>query len=204
MKRSSSMSLASPSKRPKLSRQQSIAVRTAVNQQLARKTEYKSTDTAVTTGIDSIGGVTSLLTSLANGDTGFNDFIGDEITPKWVQVRYSLSLGASATNSYVRVIIGQHFNSTIPTIAQLLETASPYAAKQHGYVKNYRVLHDEFHHLNGVDQYSLTRNVFKKKLGKINYAAGQITKGCLFLAVISTETTNVPVLSYYNRIKFSD
>lgn len=209
-----------PNKRPTsttaLTEPQRRAVDREVNRQIARKTGTKYTDLNILSfSVDFSGTVYPLLNNLSRGDTGKDHFDGDEIVPKWVQVRYQVN-GSNSANTYntVRVIIGQSFLLSTPSANLLLEATgnsnASLSAKKDDRGKDYKILYDKLHFLQSTGRINDGANVFipGKHLRKVEFTSSgslSITRGSIFILFISDDgLTDYPDASFYSRVKFSN
>jgi len=203
-----------------LSQEQKMEVDREVKRTIARKTDYKTTDTVVTpASVGSSGTTKSLFDNLVRGDLGKDNFDGDNITPKWVRVRYSVNTAASAADSYnqVRVIIFQ---------SKLLGTASPggvldlsatsgtvsapLSQRLEDRLKDYKVLYDHTHCVNNSGNQQEFADVFIKgsRLTQVDFTSTgtlSITRGDIAVLYISDDgVADNPDFNMYARVKFSD
>ncbi len=199
--------------KPKLSAPQAAAVRTEVSRQMARKTEFKVTDTQASFSVSTAGSSISLLNVISRGETGFNDFVGNQIMPKWLQVRYEVTVGTGQVRNMLRVMIVQSNLLGTPTPADLLQAInaqiSPLSARNHDRQTNYKILHDELHAVNENGTPNIVRNIFipGNKLRKVTFddPGLNLTSGGISILTISDDAiVAFPAIAWYSRIKFSD
>jgi len=210
-------------KKPKassLSQQQKLEVDREVKRTLARKTDYKFTDRIVTlTSINSSGIVLSLLNNLVRGDLGKDNFDGDNITPKWVRVRYAVNCAQTSADTYnlIRVIIFQSRLLGTASVSGLLDTSTtggtieaPLSQRLEERLKDYKVLYDHTHTLNNSGNQQEFKDVFipGNRLTQVDYTSSgtlSITRGDLAILIISDDgVTDFPDFDMVSRVKFSD
>lgn len=148
--------------------------------------------------------------NIAQGDTQ-STRTGSSILVNRIFKRFSLSIHASATNTFVRHIVFidmQQIKDTDPVITDLLAATSHLAplSVTNGYGR-FKVLKDTTYRLDQKSTPTVFSN-FKIDMQhhvKFNGAnQGDIQKGGIYEFWISNEATNVPVLDYYNRTSFHD
>lgn len=211
-----------PYKRPRLtSTALATQVQTQVRRELGRHMTYRYTDySGGPSSIDFSGTVYDLMANLGRGSLGKDNFEGDNIVPKYVQVRYQLNasvIAASPTTpnfNTVRVIIGQSRLLATPTPALVLEStgsaAAPLSMKNDSRSQDYRILYDKTHYLNTVNNYSEGANVFIPgyRLEQVFFTSSgtlSYVKGDIFIIAISDDgAIDYPDFSFYSRIKFSN
>lgn len=212
-----------PYKRPRTLVNASLAaqVDTQIKRQLGRHMTYRYTDRFE--GPDSIsfsGTQYNLLSNLVRGSLGKDNFEGDNIVPKYVQVRYLVRASVNTLDpgepnyNMVRVIIGQSDLLDLPTPQLLLEATNsaiaPLSMKNDSRSTEYKILYDKTHYLNTINNLTEGANVFipGHKFNQVFFTSTgtqSIVKGCPFLIVISDDgATDYPDFTFYSRVKFSN
>lgn len=179
------------------------------------------TANSATTGdlINHNGTVFSLLANLARGDNSLNNFRGDSLTPLSLKLRYGL-LGNDQPQA-MRVIIFQWFQSSVPSVAGVLDTPNtflgtplaPYSDKQFDNRKTYKVLYDKLHGLTNtgagdqnifhVEDVFLPMSAFKNIEFVFNSASPQT--GGIYLCVVSdSAAVPHPSITYVSAMICSD
>lgn len=193
-----------------------------VRKELDRKTNKRIFDVVQNTpvGCNYNGAVYSLSGGITRGDAD-NQFEGNTIYPKWLQVRYSVRNPNTGTGfaESVRVIIGQQIRAaSVPTAANLLSTTGvAYASmlpKNNDYSNSFRILYDNFFNIdnfeNTSDSNCVAHEVFipGKKLAPMEFIAANTTPvvGDLFIAFYGdyAPSANDNVHVFASRIKFSN
>jgi len=217
--RADSKTGAGPRKRPRVSQEAQVAA--AVRKELRKKTDWKYTDTAlVATNVLTTGGIASLLTNLARGDAGLDDFEGNVINPQAITFKYYMH--TSQVRNVVRVMIFQWFDSVTPVPSGVLQSVvtglgpiSPTLITNKNYIK---VLYDHTHQFaptaggdttvtgEGVTD-PVTVYIPGKRLKQVRYQSGNniVQDGNIYLLMISDDlVVPSPQVTYYSRITFSD
>lgn len=173
-------------------------------------------NTALT--LDSTGGVVSLCT-IPQGD-GDNSRDGSSCKPAQMTLRATISPNASATTpTTVRVILfrAKTEKSTAPTLASLLEDTTQFDAlvspKQWSEKFNTKIIYDRLFtvgdYSSGSDPEVIRFRINKKLFGHIKWATNDtagtdIENGGLYMAYVSSASSNAPTMCYYNRLTYYD
>lgn len=181
---------------------------------------YKVTDRTLTaTSIDFSGATYALLLNLVRGDLGKDNFDGDSIVPKWVDVRFSWNSAQPDTDAFntVRTVLVQSSILGTPTPGgsvfddTWLGTAqAPLAQRLEERIKSYKVLFDKTYNVNNDGQQQISDHIFipGNRLIPVEYTSTgtlSITKGSIFLFVMSDDgVTDFPDFQFVSRVKFSD
>jgi len=164
--------------------------------------------------------VVDLQQNLARGDLDLNNFTGNSIFPKWLQIRFQMrNLTTESLSHTARVVIGQQVKgSSVPTGANLFQTTnttglSAISPFNNDYAEAFKILYDELIDLEfggnvTASEALVSRNIFIPgwKLKKIDFVAANVVplSGGLFLAFCINTVAGVlsPTISYYSRLKF--
>ena len=176
-----------------------------VERKIRRATETKVCDHwIIPTDTLSSGAVYNLLTQLTRGQTGYNNFEGNSITPTGLMVNYRLTGALEAdSHSVVRVVIGQHLTPGQPSVSEIIQwpgyTYSSLSARTWEFRKNFKIYHDQFHTLNreGENSQSFSVRIPGAKMIKLDSLSNVLssTIGALFMLVISDDGMLPPPLS---------
>ncbi len=154
------------------------------------------------------------LSNIAQGDTTITRD-GSQIKCLSIQLSYVLSLHASATFSFVRVLLikDKQTNQVVYTGADVLDDVtvadsivSPYNRDNR---KRFTILHDRVHQLNSTEKHTA---YFGKKFSQdqiIRYDANagtiaDLTQSSYSLMVVTNEVTNTPLITSFVRLNFVD
>lgn len=195
---------------------QTKAVDREVRKIINQKTDYKYTDfIQSSSSIDFSGTMFNLLQNCVRGDLGKDNFDGDTLTPKWLQVRWIVNAATAQSFNGMRIIIGQSNVNGVPTPQNILENlgqaASVLSPRFESRTKDYKILYDRLITVDPVTNYTMNDVVFipGRKLKQIQWTSTSATlalqKGCIFLLAISDDgLTDFPDLTFYSRIKYSN
>lgn len=170
--------------------------------------EVHKFSSSATPTVDSSGSVTHL-TAIAIGDTA-STRTGNSIFVRYLYPQYTLTLNASATDTFVRLIFfydTQQVADTAPTVANVLESVSHLSSLNNDNKGRFQILADRRYSLQAVDVTSMIRKLYLPLKLHINYNGSAGTdqqKNALYLLAISNEATNVPTLSINWRVGFHD
>jgi len=196
-------------------------------QQLVRlpRVDYKYTDfTSGPGSITTSGTILNLTANLVPG-TGFkNNFIGREVTPTSLDIRYEV-VGASSNvfaaadlNNKMRVLIFQWEDSTTPSVTGIIENAAVLSPISGINYENIDVLSDKIYStwVNSFDatsaygnsnSYSTRIYVKARKLMPLTWNSGNtdFQKGTIYCLVISdSAATPNPTFSIQTRLVYQD
>lgn len=216
MKRRRTSTAPAQAKRPRLNRTVSAPIATAqsTSNTLTKAVEFKVADAAAAaSNIDNTGLVPDLLNNLVRGTSYINNFLGNKIKPRGIQLRFSWRAGDPA--NVCRIICFQWLNSTVPTTADVLATATgPWSAINYDNIQFLNILYDSIFNINEYfagarSQFGPEKTVYikGKKLFPVDFASGSATvnKGGLYLCLISDSgAATHPSISYYTRVTFAD
>lgn len=153
-----------------------------------------------------------LLNGMATGNTSVTR-VGQSIKAVDLQFNLSITVNSSATASFLRCIIlrDEQPNGAAPSAANILNVGGNFLSPRNvGYNNRFHVFYDELFAvcLNGPQNKVIS---FIKPFGfHTNYNTGSagditdITKNSLYLVLLSNESTNGVVVSYYSRFSFLD
>lgn len=220
MKRQRSSSYSGSNKKPRLNRQ-NATVASVVKKELRKKTDWRYADDSqdripvYNTGAS----IRSVFTSLVRGDTGLNNFQGNDIRPQAVTFKYFAD--TAQTFNVLRVILFQWFDAQAPTLGGVLQSTatnvacvSPTLVTNKKYIK---ILYDKTHMLaptagdtnvvgNGTMD-PVTVYIPGKRLRVVRYnsSTNVCQDGNIYVLAISDDTALGTVnLTYYVRTTFSD
>lgn len=189
--------------------------RTAYNgYRLARKLanavniEYKFSDTTANASPDQ-SGILYTLNDMAQGDSD-STRDGDSVKIQNLVIRGSMNKGASATNSWCRMLIFWDKDNLVTAATDILENymgsaTAPFAPKNHDRRFQTRVLYDKVFSLDASNSARNFEQVIKIDQ-HTNYNEGTTTiyRGALKLLFISNESVNYPFVQYIARISYTD
>lgn len=201
-----------------LSQQQKMEVDKEVKKVIARKTDYKAYDRNLTAqSVDFTGSTFSILNGLVRGDLG-NQFDGDDITPKWVRVRYAVNTAQTVQDSFnkIRVLLIQSNLLGTPTVGGVLDLTvnggtaiAPLAQRLEERLKSYKILWDKTHTICNSGKPQEAEDVFipGNRLKHVVYTQTgtlSIISGDICMMVISDDgVADYPDFEMVSRIKFS-
>lgn len=171
--------------------------------------ELKTHDAVVTTAPGTTGVIT-LLSGIGQGDTSLSRE-GLVIAPKNLQYRFRFVQHASATSTFIRVIIftdtEQH--GVIPGLLDLLEVDDDMSFIEHDTRPRFRILRDMNFVLGDTNVKEIFVKGYIKLRGKMNFGgtAATITsmgKNALFMYIVSSEASNVPARVTSFRLRYTD
>lgn len=197
-----------------------MIVERKVKRALDKKTDWRITDVSVVNAALSTGGlIYDLQSNLSRGDADFNNFEGNTIFPKWLEIRWDIRNQATvAVADTFRIIVGQQIGgASIPTVANLMQVQTPgiaaLSAFNNDFKQAFRILHDQVvnvdNYENGVISNVKNDKIFIPgwKIRQIDFNAGSAVpiRGGLFYCVIANNTpvTASCTHAFYGRIKFS-
>lgn len=171
--------------------------------------EKKYFDTSAGTQPSSTGTVISL-SNIAQGDD-YNNRDGHSILAQSIYFKARVGMNSTSPYSWVRLILfaDNDQRGTDPAVTDLLETSDVNSPLQHDVNRRFNIIMDKEVSLSNTG----TQAVFIKKFIKYNQhlkytgTAGtdaSAQEGNLFLLLISSESTLVPIVQWYNRLRFTD
>lgn len=143
------------------------------------------------------GTMLDLLVNLGKGDEMLDDFSGSFIDPVNIRIRYSCGIGVEKENSIWRVIVFQWFDSTVPTAADLFDTAAsfaagvlaPYADKDQQVARTTKILYDRFFVIDKLAANTMYDTIYipGKKLKRVHFTAtgATVKSGGLYLLFLT-------------------
>jgi len=198
-----------------------VVVARKVKAALDKNTDWRCTDFSVQNNVVIGGTIVDIFANLTRGDSAQNNFEGNKIIPKWVQLRCNFEANVAYVESgLARWIVGQQTHSSgIPAAGDILEDNSTgYAAisaKQFEYAGVvYKILHDEMIPLpnyfsNGIS-INEARSVFIPgwKLGPTEFLSNTTgrLRGAIFsfVSLNKTPVAGAVTQNLYARVKFSN
>lgn len=202
---------------------QTQSTQAIVRKELRKRTDWKYTDSGLsTTGVSNGGQITSLLGNLIRGDTGYDNFTGNNIIPQAITLKYYWT--TNQAYNVVRLMVFQWFDSSSPLVSGILQSVgiaslSPISPTLVTNKPLMKVLYDRTHTLaptasdatfttvayGTVDP--VTVYIPGKKLRKVKYNASStaIQDGNIYCLVISDDVLAThPAVTWYARVTFSD
>lgn len=171
--------------------------------------EKKFFDVHNDTSPSSAGTVISL-SNIAQGND-YNNRDGNSILCQSLFFQARVTMNNSASSSFVRIIllVDNDQRGVDPTVAELLETGVVESPLTHDVGRRFNILMDKVVNISGTGD----QNKFVKRY--INYnqhikykdtagADASAYEGNLFLFMISNEGTNVPLVNWHSRLRFTD
>ncbi len=176
--------------------------------------EFKNHDVQQTAAAVNITPNITQLTNIAQGDTT-NTRDGASIKIRSLLFKYKIAMSASAANTQARVllVLDRQTNEAIFTAGDLLQdiTANDgiVSARNLNNGHRFKVLYDRVHvfNING------TSNIYAFKLLNLNLklrydnaaaAITSLTQQSLALVTIGSESTNVPTITSFIRVRYVD
>lgn len=161
--------------------------------------------------MDTAGFIYSIST-MAQGLDYLSNRVGDSIKLQNIEIRFRVVMATGAAQTQGRIIVFRDLDGygTLPTVADVLQTASVLSPKN--YLKNDRfsILYDELFALsqqgdsNEVGVIHLPHEGHVKYLGTTAAAASN-GKGSIYVLIISNESgATVPFFAHHERIYFTD
>lgn len=182
--------------------------------------DLKYADTSINNqSVTSSGTVHSVLSNLVRGDTGYNHFDGNTITPRGLTCKYMFN--TNQVYNQVRVLCFQWFDSQTPSLAGIVQnnttniaTLSSVLVTNRSYIK---VLYDKTHVIAptagdgstpiglGVcyDRFFIPA----KRMRKIRYNSGSnsVQDGNIYILLVSDDSApTYPAVNLYTRLSFYD
>lgn len=174
--------------------------------------EYKLKDVTASTTTSSAGAVVHLSPIAPGTDANERDGISVKATKLFV--RGDISMNASAATSAMRIIlfIDKQFNGALPTVAQILATASVVSPLNITTTSadRFKILSDKVFTLSNNGTQSRIVKMYKRLSNHIRFDTSGTSPptGCLdgqiCMLHISNEATNVPSFVYYSRLRYVD
>lgn len=170
--------------------------------------EKKKHDAGVSETPSTSGAVTSLA-SIAQGDT-LVQRNGNSILAKYLGIRYTVNMNASATNTILRTILVkdlQQVSDTAPTLGDVLQDVTVNSFLDYKFPGRFSVLMDKTIQLsaNGRNGHMEKINIPLNTHIKYNGTAStDIQKNGLYLMFVSNESANVPTISGASRLHYYD
>lgn len=161
------------------------------------------------TATPSSSGTVLHLTNIVQGDSD-NNRTGNSIFLKSIFIRMVATLHASASSTFVRVILfkdTQQVGDTSPAVTDVLETASYLSPLSSSSGGRFSVLKDVLFNINDVSRDVHILKWYVKQQLHVRYngtASTDIQKNGLYVLFISSEATNSPSLPYNIRLSYHD
>lgn len=177
--------------------------------------EKKYIELQTTSVAPTSSGIVTYLSGLAQGDDQ-QTRDGISIKAKYINLRMSALVNASATATIARIIlfVDNDNQGALPAVGDLLDQANVNSQLNQFNGRRFTVLYDRQLQLNQVDMKTWLpdpdgKGVYRKLNMHIKYrgSAAAITsagENAVFLLTISNEISNVPSISFSSRIRFID
>lgn len=182
-------------------------------------TEYKYIDNSTAGQSTSQSGVCNALTGIVQG-TGVSQREGTSVKTEDLYLSFSAFISGSATRSTARVILFRdHENvGASPAGSDLLEQVGTAQAALSDYaaintqmgpdgVGRFTILYDEVVALSVTGE-QVAHREFQCKLGQhvrwSSTTAVSTREGALFMMILTNETTNIPTIDWYVRVRYVD
>jgi len=189
-----------------------LAISTAKGLQAIRKLiniETKVLDTVNGATIPNTGTV-STVSSIAQG-LDYTNRVGDSIKIQYMEFKFRWTIGASATNSFVRVMVVRDLDGygSTPALTDILATANVLSPINYLHKDRFSVLFDEVEVLTSANNTSSVGAYLTPHAGHIKYLGTSSStasngKGSVYMVFLGSEATNVPRVDFYSRIAFTD
>jgi hypothetical protein len=197
----------------------SLAKRTAAGLNEIRRlinVETKFIDTTWTQTTSTTGNV-SALSAIAQGLTSTTR-VGDSIKLQHIEVRGKVTVNAAATNSIIRICVVRDLDGygTPPTNSQIFQlnanVSAPLSAPKFQNRNRFSILYDDVVTVQSVLSQGTSTYPFyysSAHAGHCLYLGTDATdasngKGTVYIVTVSDETVNLPSVSSYTRILFTD
>lgn len=174
--------------------------------QLSPEVKYfdvsNSAQTVTTTGyVNSLQGISQ--------GTGPNERIGDKLQLLSNFFRLAMSVNATATTNFLRVIIFRDKQANLsgaPGVTDVLQTASYLSPLNNSYSMRFKVYFDKTYAMDAESAGTQVDKIFRKMRFQTEYSTSStgIRTNNLCILMISDQATNGPTVSWYNRVKFRD
>ncbi len=174
--------------------------------------EYKSLRTPWTVDPNTTGSVVNLM-SIAQGDD-FNDRQGRKIKLQSIRIMGNVAINVSAATTNLRMMVVRDNNgsSTPPTIATLYADIATFVANKNKLGdpqtnSRFSIIYDKWYTMDLIHQRRHKISKYIKINSHVFYsgaAAADEGKGCLYLFIASSESTNDPIVTVSSQIKYID
>jgi len=173
-------------------------------------TEYKMFDATFSNTINNTGSITAF-TLIVQGDA-YNQRQGNSIRIAHISTIWDLTTSAAATTgTFVRLILFVDLNQagTIPTVANVLQTAANTQLFNNANIPRFLILHDQYVNLNTVNNYNRVGKLDLNYDAHIKYLDGTANQtgqgiGNIYYLAISSQATNVPTHNLIHRVYYVD
>ena len=190
----------------------SLALSTAKGLQYIRKLiniETKVLDTSNGASIPNTGTV-SIVSQIAQG-LDYTNRVGDSIKIQAMEFKFRWTIGASATNTFARVICFRDLDGygTVPVTTDVLASANVLSPVNALNKDRFSIIYDEVETLTSVNTTSSVGAYLTPHQGHIKYlgstaATASNGKGSVYMLFLASEVTNTPRVDFYTRIYFTD
>lgn len=181
---------------------------------LKRELEVKYSDSnASSQAIDAATGYFYELTqNLAKGTGAENAYVGTKISPRYLEVRGTIT-GADGYN-YVRLLLIQSKTANPPTISSIFDLSgsitAPFSFLNRDYTSTYKTLGSRLIKTVDGSDVAVRPFVFRistKKLSPVHFLTGSSprTAGLLWICAVSDSTTVAhPTITFQARLSYTD
>lgn len=175
-------------------------------------TEKKHFDTDINAQTPTSSGTLLSICDIAQGDN-IQERLGNSILCKSALVRLTTTINATATATFVRVLVirdKQQIADTDPALNKVLDGShGTYITAPHNtdYVGRFETLYDRVHKVDDnshIIKYTSIYCPINKHIRFNGAASTDVQKNGLYLLLISSEATNAPTLDGFARISFYD
>lgn len=167
------------------------------------KFDFAQTDTPANTGL------ITHITGMAQGDTD-SSRSGNSIYVRGLLLRYTSTINASATNTFVRVMVvrdNQQVGDNVPTVANVLDSLTVISPLNNETVGRFSVIYDKVHTLQVANNTAGYVKQYFKMNSHVRYngaGASDIQKNGLYVLTLSSEATNTPSVAWQTRLFYRD
>lgn len=168
--------------------------------------ELKHSNHSFSGTVDQAGTIQSLST-VQEGDTN-NSREGNVIYPTSSKIRLNMEMNSAVTTTLVRIIVFKWLvGGNTPTVTDILQSAAVNSFKSEANRYNSKILYDRTHQLNegaSIKKMVYIKNKFRNYLMAFPEGTTQANKNSIYILILSDETTNLPAISFQQRLYFKD
>jgi len=206
-------------RRPRTGKTVRSIARQEAKKVVAKSIETKSRDSQLAyAAVDATIGIVNSFTSGMIRGTGDTEYIGQQITPISLDVRWIMDMFASSADNFnsFRVLIIQDKAQGVPTIANIFESSgnnrTPLSAIDRLFNETYKIVYDS-----GTMLVSASGGPSLQKVGHIHISGKRLRKivfndavatpesGGLYFIIVSDSTAlSHPLFTYYARLQYKD
>jgi len=169
---------------------------------------HKSDQVASAFSVTQSGVIVQQLSQIAQGDTD-STRTGNSIFCRSTDMRGILRINGMGVASIVRIMMFidlQQVDDTVPTVTQVLDTASVNSPLNNATVGRFSVLYDRKYTLTAVRNPIIPVRIYRKMRHHIRFNGANATdyqKGCIWVLVITDDAAN-PTFEFSSRTNFYD